>query len=271
VLAAVLSGAFASTAAAPRRQFRFWQAVRAAPRRQFHLRQPACVAPTESTTDPLTIKAVVFDVGETLLDETRAWSAWADWLGIPRLTFMAALGAVLARDGEYGGVFDLFRPGLDLDAEVRRRIDAGENVELTEADLYPDVRPAMAALLDAGYRLGVVGNQPVTIEALFQALDVPFELVASSDGWGLAKPDPRFFERVASSFGLPPEEVAYVGDRVDNDVRPAAAAGLCSVFIRRGPWGWIIAGRDDPPEATISIDSLKELPVKLESLTRSSV
>jgi len=211
----------------------------------------------------LSVKAVVFDVGETLLDETRAWAGWADWLGIPRLTFMAALGAELARGTDYDGVFDLFRPGLDVDAEVQRRIDAGQSLELTEEDLYPDVRPAMAALLAEGYRLGVVGNQPVTIEALFNELDVPFELVASSDSWGLAKPDSRFFERVASSFGLPASEVAYVGDRVDNDVRPAAAAGLCSVFIRRGPWGWIAAGREDPPEATISINSLTELPLAL--------
>jgi HAD superfamily hydrolase (TIGR01549 family) len=214
----------------------------------------------------LPVRAVVFDVGETLLDETRAWSGWADWLGIPRLTFMAGLGAVLARGGDYDEVFDLFRPGIDLEAEVRRRQDAGVSLELTEADLYPDVRACLGALLQAGYRLGVVGNQPVRTENLFNALDVPFELVASSDGWGVAKPDPRFFERVAAAFGLPREDVAYVGDRLDNDVRPAAAAGLCSVFLRRGPWAWIVAGREDPPEATIVIESLTDLPGRLAAL-----
>ena len=35
------------------------------------------------------IEAVVFDVGETLVDETRAWSAWADHLGVPRLASIA--------------------------------------------------------------------------------------------------------------------------------------------------------------------------------------
>lgn len=214
------------------------------------------------------VRAVVFDVGETLLDETRAWSAWADWLGIPRLTFMAGLGAELARGRDYGDVFALFRPDLDLDAEVRRRVDAGQSVELTGADLYPDVRPAMDALVAAGYRLAVVGNQPVRTEKLFNALGIPFEFVASSDGWGLAKPDPRFFERIATELDLPPVEVAYVGDRLDNDVRPAAAAGLCSVFIRRGPWAWILSGREDPPEATLTINSLTELPAKLVALAK---
>src|SRR2546421_90534 len=42
----------------------------------------------------MTIRAVFFDVGETLVDETRQWGAWADWLGIPRLTCFAVLGAV---------------------------------------------------------------------------------------------------------------------------------------------------------------------------------
>jgi HAD superfamily hydrolase (TIGR01549 family) len=209
------------------------------------------------------VRAVVFDVGETLLDETRAWTAWADWLGIPRLTFMAGLGAELARGGDYRDVFELFRPDLDLDAEVRRRLDAGQSLELTEADLYPDARPAMDALLSAGYRLAVVGNQPVRTENLFNALGMSFEFVASSDGWGLAKPDPRFFERIAAELDLPPGEVAYVGDRLDNDVRPSAAAGLCSVFIRRGPWAWFLAGREDPPEASLTVNSLTELPEAL--------
>lgn len=65
---------------------------------------------------------------------------------------------------------------------------------------------------------------------------------------------------------LPPKAIAYVGDRIDNDVRPASAAGMVAVFIRRGPWGWIQAGRDRPPEADLVIDSLAELPEALRRL-----
>lgn len=42
------------------------------------------------------IKSVVFDVGETLLDDTREFAAWADWIGVPRHTFSAVFGAVTA-------------------------------------------------------------------------------------------------------------------------------------------------------------------------------
>jgi FMN phosphatase YigB (HAD superfamily) len=55
---------------------------------------------------------------------------------------------------------------------------------------------------------------------------------------------------------------------VDNDVRPAAAAGLMAVFVRRGPWAWIQAGRDDPPEADLVVGSLADLPSALDGLRR---
>jgi hypothetical protein len=48
------------------------------------------------------IDAVVFDVGETLVDETREYGNWADWLGVPRHTFSAVFGAVIASEGTTG-------------------------------------------------------------------------------------------------------------------------------------------------------------------------
>jgi FMN phosphatase YigB (HAD superfamily) len=120
--------------------------------------------------------------------------------------------------------------------------------------------PCLTALAAAGYRLGVVGNQPSSAEAIFREVSVPIELVASSASWGVAKPDPAFFARIAAEFDLPPAEIAYVGDRLDNDVGPAAAFGMLAVFIRRGPWAWIRAGRATPSEATLVVDSLTQLP-----------
>ena len=61
-----------------------------------------------------------------------------------------------------------------------------------------------------------------------------------------------------------PEEVAYVGDRVDNDVLPAAAAGLVAVHVRRGPWGRL---QQTPPEAALGVDDLTSLPRALASFS----
>jgi hypothetical protein len=57
------------------------------------------------------IRAVVFDVGECLVDETREYGTWADWLGVPRHTFHAVFGAVIAQGRDYREVFQEFRPG----------------------------------------------------------------------------------------------------------------------------------------------------------------
>ena len=51
-----------------------------------------------------TSKWVCLDVGETLLDETRFWEGWADLLGVPRMTFLAAAGAVIVRRGDHQDV-----------------------------------------------------------------------------------------------------------------------------------------------------------------------
>jgi HAD superfamily hydrolase (TIGR01662 family) len=214
----------------------------------------------------VTIRAVVFDVGETLVDETRVWSDWADWLGIPRLTFMAVLGALIERGGDHLEPLRLFRPDIDIRAEFAKRREAGAPDDLRIDDLYPDAVPTLRALTAAGYRVGIVGNQPARAEALFTSLDTPLDFVASSDSWGVQKPDPAFFERIATELDLPPAEIAYVGDRLDNDVRPATAAGMAAIFIRRGAWAWIQAGRSNPPDAAVSIESLSELPEALASL-----
>src|SRR5215470_20041769 len=105
------------------------------------------------------IRAVWFDVGETLVDESTEYGTWADWLGVPRHTFSAMFGAVIARGTDYREVFQYFRPGFDLDAERQARLDAGRGEFLSADDLYPDVRPCLKALKDMGYFVGIAGNQ----------------------------------------------------------------------------------------------------------------
>ncbi len=215
----------------------------------------------------MTIRAVVFDVGETLVDETRAWSAWADWLGIPRLTFHAVCGAVIARGGsDHREPFRIFRPDLDLGDELRKREAAGQPDTIVAEDLYPDAAACLRDVRAAGYRVGVVGNQPARAETALRDLGLIVDFVATSSAWGVHKPDPRFFERVAAELALPVGEIAYVGDRIDNDVRPAAAVGMTAIFIRRGPWGWIQALDGDPPEAAATIAGLGELATVLGRL-----
>src|SRR5919202_2121639 len=104
------------------------------------------------------LHAVVFDVGETLVDETREYGTWADWLGVPRYPFSAVFGAVIATGRDYRETFQYFRPGFDLTSERQRRLEAGQPETFGEADLYPDARPCLSALQTLGLRVGVAGN-----------------------------------------------------------------------------------------------------------------
>lgn len=211
------------------------------------------------------IRAVVFDVGETLVDETRQWGMWADWLNVPHLTFHAAFGAVVARGHHHRKVFDYFAPGIDLDREMQLREAAGLGYRIELNDFYPDAMPCLTALRSLGFVIGIAGNQPETAEAALKSCGVPAAFVASSARWNIEKPSPRFFEKLLDETALRPEEIAYVGDRLDNDILPAVACGIFGVFIERGPWGVLHADKPEAALANARIRSLAELPDVLAS------
>jgi FMN phosphatase YigB (HAD superfamily) len=151
---------------------------------------------------------VVFDVGETLVDEAAAYARW----------------------------------------EKEGRTDAPA---FEEGDLHPDALPCLARLRSRGLRLGAAGNMRAVHEDFLRA---HVDFVGSSERWDVWKPAAGFFERVVEAAGAPAEEIVYVGDRVDNDVEPARAAGLTPVHVRRGAHAWV-----DPPDGVASIHSLSEL------------
>jgi hypothetical protein len=83
------------------------------------------------------LRAVVFDIGETLIDESAEYGAWADWLGVPRHTFSAMFGAVIALGDDYRDTFQHFRPGFDLAVERLRREEAGVPEYFDDGDFLP--------------------------------------------------------------------------------------------------------------------------------------
>lgn len=214
------------------------------------------------------VRSVVFDVGETLLNDSAEFGRWADWIGVPRHTFSAVLGAVTAQGRDNAETFQYFRPGFDLAKERQAREDAGVGEVISDAELYPDVRPCLQELRARGLWVGIAGNQTRRAAELLRALDLPVDDVATSGEWNVAKPDPDFFARVVQFAAGEPHEIVYVGDHRDNDIMPAHAAGLRTVLLRRGPWGHLWA--DDPAVVATAdwiIDSLAELPDLIRPLS----
>lgn len=205
------------------------------------------------------ITTVVFDVGEVLIDETTEYGTWAEWLGIPRHTFSAMFGAVIARGEDYRQVFEHFRPGFNLAEERQKRLDAGLGEFFNARDVYPDVRPCLEQLKAAGITVGVAGNQTARAGRLLHELNLAADWIVTSDDLGAEKPDVAFFDKLIDQKSLTPETTAYVGDRFENDVLPAQQAGLTGILIRRGPWGFVNETHRKADEADLRITSLTEL------------
>jgi HAD superfamily hydrolase (TIGR01549 family) len=190
----------------------------------------------------------------------------ADWLGVPRHTFSAVFGAVLARGQGYEQAFEVFRPGFDLAVEERRRAEAGVRYRIEARDLYPDARECLAALRAAGLWVGIAGNQPPWAAGELASFGLPVDFVGVSGQWGVSKPDPAFFARVVEEAPCAAGEILYVGDRVERDVVPARAAGLRTALVRRGPWAFVNAADDGG--ADVCLSGLAELPGWVAAVNR---
>jgi HAD superfamily hydrolase (TIGR01662 family) len=206
------------------------------------------------------LRAVVFDVGETLVNESRLWRMWAEWLGVPDHVVFALLGASIACTEDHLRILQTLRPGFDLKLAREERRRLGNPDEFDGSDLYPDVAGCIHALHKCGLRIGIAGNQPACAEQALENVGLPVDFVASSERWNVKKPAPEFFQKIIEELQLAAGEIAYVGDRLDNDILPALKAGMVAVFIRRGPWGFLHARSAEVAKAHLRIESLSELP-----------
>jgi HAD superfamily hydrolase (TIGR01509 family) len=188
----------------------------------------------------MAVEAVVFDVGETLVDETGLWERAADAAGVPRFTLMGVLGGLAARGESHTAVWEIL--GVDRPESAWRH-----------DEFYPDALQCLERLRGLGLVVGAVGNTPADAEEMLRG---HVDLVGSSERWQVEKPAPEFFARLVAESAVSADRIAYVGDRVDNDVEPALRAGMVAVHVRRGPWAHL----HEPPAEAVRVRSLDELP-----------
>ena len=199
--------------------------------------------------DQLThIRAVVFDVGETLVDEHRMWKQHAATVGVSDLTVFAMLGALIERREDHREIWKA------LGVEAPHSATTIANI-----DLYDDAAPCIRAAKTAGLVVGIAGNPPAGAVEQLNALDLSADFVASSFEWKIAKPAGAFFAEVVRFANVDAAEILYVGDRIDNDIMPAKRAGMMTAFLRRGPWGRVQSRWPEADDADLTVDSLDEL------------
>lgn len=219
----------------------------------------AALLPVLDAPEPGPPRTVVFDCGETLVDETGQWTAWAGWLGVPLFTLMATVGGLLERGVPFAQAFGLFAPGFDIDAEIDRRLALGQGVQLSREDLHGDVQPAMKELAAAGVRQCIAGTMTADEQRRLAALELPVAAVVSHAELGHRNSSPRFFAALADRLGTAPDGFTYVGHRLDTSYPAALAAGTPYVYLVRGPKAFLALSRNTPLPHP-SVRSLGELP-----------
>jgi putative hydrolase of the HAD superfamily len=135
-----------------------------------------------------------------------------------------------------------------LDHATARRAMLGA----LEFSPYPDVVPALRELRERGLTLVVASNWDCSLPEWLRPAGI-LELVdgvVTSAEVGAAKPSPRVFQRALAVAGVDPVEALHVGDKVDNDIGGAAAAGVRGVLLQRD---------GSPPAGIEAISSLSEL------------
>lgn len=212
------------------------------------------------------VEVVVFDVGETLMDERGLWTRWADWLGVDRERMREEIRETVRRREHHRQAFTRIAPNVDIEVAQAARIAAGDEPGFRTQDLFADTLPCLEALRRARLRIGIAGNTSQRTEQALVVAGVIADFIASAERWGLSKPDPEFFRKIVATAGVSPDRIVYVGDRLDNDVLPAQAAGMMGVFVRRGLWADVQRHWPEAPRASFAIDGLDELPPLIASL-----
>lgn len=183
------------------------------------------------------------------------------------VTVGAAIQYVLAERGTGAGVYVIGAPAI-----FRHVVDSGQRVlngtpRESEADIvvvagheelrFADLDPAVRSVLAGAEMIGAgrdrtyptsAGIAPGT-GAVIAALEYATERPATIAG----KPDPRIFEAALDRLG--PGRTLVIGDRLDADLRGAAAAGLDGAIVLTGVTSAAAAAAaDDPAPVAIAPD-----------------
>ncbi len=209
---------------------------------------------------PAPVAAVLFDIDDTLVDFTAAArlalrdavhqylgddptddEVAAAWHEINEDQYDRYLSGELDFDGMRMARIGAFLSALghpEADADVHQLVESARNSRIFDHyRAFDDVQPALASLVDAGVRIGVISNSDGNYQRRKLAtvgLSGAFAAEVYSGELGIAKPERRIFLAGAAALAVDPAHCVYVGDRWQADVLGARGAGMRAVWIDRG-------------------------------------
>ncbi len=203
------------------------------------------------------MKVLFFDVGYTLVNEDAVWEARcreqaqtdeAKNLGLSAADIYHEIEiASISRKPQFRTLIDKY--SFKEVAPYRTELEK----------LYKDA-PAVIKALSQKYELGIIANQLDGLKERLEAFDLLqyFKYIISSWDVKIMKPDIRIFEYALDKANCAPQETCMIGDRLDNDILPAKALGIKTVWIKQG-FGALQKPLSKSEEPDHSINNLFEL------------
>lgn len=200
---------------------------------------------------PYDIKWIFFDIGSTLVDETKAYQHRIE---------DAISGTDITYQEFYDRMIGYYRKNLKGDKETIKYYGLKHTKWHKEDEvLFPETKNCLESL-SKKYNLGVIANQSLGLKERLENWGIlkHFDVVVSSAEEGISKPDSEIFRRALLRAECAPNEAIMVGDRLDNDIIPANKIGMKTVWIKQG-FGKYQVPVIQQEKANYSISNLNEL------------
>lgn len=197
------------------------------------------------------IKWIFFDVGSTLVDESRAYE---------NRMKRAAQAANVSYEYVYETALKFYQENKKGDLETIKLLGIKKPEWRSEDEiLYRDTKECLHQLSQK-YNIGVIANQSPGTEKRLKAFGIsPYiDLVIASAEEGVAKPDRKIFEIALSRAACKPQQAVMAGDRIDNDIVPAKALGMKTIWVKQG-FGKYWKITSDREQADYEVGSLSEI------------
>ncbi|UCE04696.1 MAG: HAD family hydrolase [bacterium] len=191
------------------------------------------------------IRWIFFDVGNVILNDDPAMAFFYHeiYQAIRENGSCITLDEVLAAR-EHSILVE--RNGRHYDTVGKKFLDhmtwqnLDKRIRRTLADNWADLSPLMPGIvpviqiLAKQFNLGIIANQPREVKRILEdhGLLGYFQVHGISQIVGMSKPDPFFFEWALDQSRCAPREALMIGDRIDNDVRPAKSIGLKTLWLK---------------------------------------
>ena len=201
------------------------------------------------------IKWLFFDIGSTLVDESRAYD---------RRIRETIAGSGVSYEQFYEEMLRFYRQNKKGDLEAAKQFGLTVAPWHSEEEvLYPDAVSCLKAL-HSRFSIGIIANQPLgTADRMEKMGLAPYlDRIISSAEEGLAKPDPAIFRLALERAGCRPEQAVMIGDRLDNDIAPAKQLGMKTIWVRQG-FGGLSTPRTPQETPDFTVESLAEIPALL--------